>query len=99
MPFVGLVGYPHQSQTKHKETLDKNQIIKWVVMKLTKHGKDADPHLISFWYVELYPEYRPHYCPFGFGYGIYIRVSILYTQKKGKYVSDVTPFGKAHGGA
>ena len=37
--------------------------------------------LILFRYVELYPEYRPHYRPFGFGYGIYVRVSILYTQK------------------
>ena len=31
------------------------------------------------WYVELYPECRPHYRPFGVGYGIYVRVSILYT--------------------
>ena len=37
--------------------------------------------LVPVWYVELYPEYRPHYGPFGFGYGIYVRVSILYTQK------------------
>ena len=37
--------------------------------------------LILFRYVELYPEYRPHHSPFEFGYGIYVRVSILYTQK------------------
>ena len=38
--------------------------------------------LIPFRYVELYPEYRPHYRPFGFGYEIYIRVSILYTKNR-----------------
>ena len=46
--------------------------------------KNASSHLIPFRYVELYPEYRPHYHPFGFGYGIYVRVSILYTQKTEK---------------
>ena len=44
--------------------------------------------LILFRYMELYPEYRPHYRPFGFGYGIYVRVSILYTQN-GKNVSQM----------
>ena len=34
---------------------------------------------IPEWYVELYPECRPHYRPFGIGYGIYVRVSIRYT--------------------
>ena len=38
--------------------------------------------LIPFQYVELYLEYRPHYCPFGFGYGIYVLISILYTQNE-----------------
>ena len=44
MPFVGLVGYPRQCQTKHKETLDKNQIIKWIVTKLTKQRKELIKH-------------------------------------------------------
>ena len=33
------------------------------------------------WYVELYPEYRSYYRPFGIGYEIYVRVSILYTTR------------------
>ena len=69
-----------------------------IVTKLTKHGKYADPHLIPFWYVELYPEYRPHYRPFGFGYGIYVWISILYTKRE-KHVPNITPFWRAHGRA
>ena len=46
--------------------------------------------LIPFRYVELYPEYRPHYRPFGFGYGIYVRVSILYTKSGIKVPRNVT---------
>ena len=50
--------------------------------------------LIPFRYVELYLEYRPHYHPFGFGYGIYVRVSILYTQNEKRNVSrNITPIG------
>ena len=50
--------------------------------------------LIPFRYVELYPEYRPHYRPFGFGYEIYVRVSILYTQNGKRNVSqNITPIG------
>ena len=91
IPFVRLVGYLRQYQTKHKEMLDKNQAIKWIVTKLTKHDKDADPHLIPFWYVELYPEYIPHFGPFGFDYGIYVRVSILYTKRE-KMCLEYNPF-------
>ena len=54
--------------------------------------------LIPFRYVELYPEYRPHYRPFGFGYGIYVRISILYTKKGEKMCLDCNPFRKANGG-
>ena len=47
--------------------------------------------LIPFRYVELYPEYRPHYRPFGFGYEIYVQVSILYTKSRIK-VPRMYPF-------
>ena len=33
------------------------------------------------WFVELYPECRSYYRPFGIGYEIYVRVSILYTTR------------------
>ena len=38
-------------------------------------------HMSLKWYVALYPEYKSHYRPFGFGYGIYVWVAILYTTK------------------
>ena len=49
--------------------------------------------LVPFRYVELYPEYRPYYRPLGFGYEIYVRVSILYTKRE-KCVSNITRFGE-----
>ena len=62
--------------------------------------QNASSHLILFRYVELYPEYRPHYRPFGFGYGIYVRVFILYTQKrKEKCVPKYNLYWSTHGGA
>ena len=43
-------------------------------------GRREIRHLLKR-YVELCPEYISYYCPFGIGYEIYVRVSILYTTR------------------
>ena len=50
-------------------------------MSCSNTNLDGTKHMSLKWYVALYPEYKLHYRPFGFGYGIYIWVSILYTTR------------------
>ena len=96
MPFVGLVGYPRQCQTKHKETLDKNQAIKMDSNEVNhtwqRCGSTLNPVLVRGVVSRVQTalpsirirlrNLRPGFHP------IY--------PKREKYVPHITPLGRTH---